>query len=267
MAYYGHALRGANMPFNFALLEVPWRARDIARLIDRYEAALPPGGWPNWVLSNHDRPRIVGRVGAEQARIAAMLLLTLRGTPTIYYGDEIGMLQVTIPPDRVRDPFERNVPGMGCGRDGARTPMQWDATPHAGFSSVEPWLPVAPGYATDNVARQRLDATSIYSLYRRLIALRRRSAALRDGAYRPIVASGDLLLYVRETAAERVLVALNLGEEEIAVTFPARGLRGEILISSGADRDGTKCEGEISLRGNEGVALALASGVAVPPSV
>jgi len=267
VAYYGHELRGANMPFNFALLEAPWRARAIVQLIDQYEVALPPGGWPNWVLGNHDRPRIAGRVGAEQARVAAMLLLTLRGTPTVYYGDEIGMPQVTIPPDRVRDPFERNVPGIGCGRDGARTPMQWDASPHAGFSTVEPWLPIAPGYAIDNVERERLDAASIYNLYRRLIALRRRSAALRDGAYRPIVASGDLLLYVREAAGERTLVGLNLGEEEIAVTFPARQLRGEILISSGADRDGTKCDGEITLRANEGVVLALAAGVTVPPSV
>jgi alpha-glucosidase len=267
VAYYGHDLRGANMPFNFALLEVPWRAREIARLIDQYEAALPPGGWPNWVLGNHDRPRIVGRVGTEQARVAAMLLLTLRGTPTIYYGDEIGMPQVTIPPDRVRDPFERNVPGIGCGRDGARTPMQWDATPHAGFSAIEPWLPIAAGYATDNVERERLDAASIYNLHRRLIVLRRRSAALRDGAYRPIVASGDLLLYVREAAGEPMLVGLNLGESEVAVTFPARQLRGEILVSSRADRDGSKCDGQMTLRANEGVVLSLASGVTVPPSV
>jgi alpha-glucosidase len=267
VAYYGHDLRGANMPFNFALLEVPWRAREIARLIDQYEAALPPGGWPNWVLGNHDRPRIAGRVGTEQARVAAMLLLTLRGTPTIYYGDEIGMPQVTIPPDRVRDPFERNVPGIGCGRDGARTPMQWDATPHAGFSAIEPWLPIAAGYATDNVERERLDAASIYNLHRRLIVLRRRSAALRDGAYRPIVASGDLLLYVREAAGERMLVGLNLGESEVAVTFPARQLRGEILVSSRADRDGSKCDGQMTLRANEGVVLSLASGVTVPPSV
>jgi alpha-glucosidase len=196
-----------------------------------------------------------------------MLLLTLRGTPTIYYGDEIGMPQVTIPPDRVRDPFELNVPGIGCGRDGARTPMQWDATPHAGFSAIEPWLPIAAGYATDNVERERLDAASIYSLHRRLIVLRRRSAALRDGVYRPIVASGDLLLYVREAAGERMLVGLNLGESEIAVTFPARQLRGEILVSSRADRDGSKCDGQMTLRANEGVVLSLASGVTVPPSV
>ena len=101
VTYYGRNLEGAHLPFNFALLDAPWEARGIAKLIDEYEAALPPGGWPNWVLGNHDRPRIAGRVGPAQARIAAMLLLTLRGTPTIYYGDEIGMPQVP-DPDRPR---------------------------------------------------------------------------------------------------------------------------------------------------------------------
>jgi alpha-glucosidase len=120
--YYGRDLRGAHLPFNFSLLSTSWHARTIAKLIAEYEAALPPGGWPNWVLGNHDRPRIAGRVGRDQARIAAMLLLTLRGTPTIYFGDEIGMEQVAIPLERVRDPFQRNVPGLLVGRDGCRTP-------------------------------------------------------------------------------------------------------------------------------------------------
>jgi alpha-glucosidase len=91
VAYYGNDLGEAHLPFNFSLLETQWHARDIAKLVDGYEAALPQGGWPNWVLGNHDRPRIATRVGSAQARIAAMLLLTLRGTPTIYYGDEIGL--------------------------------------------------------------------------------------------------------------------------------------------------------------------------------
>ena len=137
VAYYGNDLAGAHLPFNFALLSTLWSARSIEKIIADYEAALPPGAWPNWVLGNHDRPRVASRVGPEQARVAAMLLLTLRGTPTLYYGDEIGMHQVAIAPEQVRDPFEKNVPGIGVGRDGCRTPMQWDATPHAGFSDVE----------------------------------------------------------------------------------------------------------------------------------
>ncbi len=258
VAYYGRELEGTHLPFNFALLEVPWRARDIAKLVDDYEAALPPGGWPNWVLGNHDQPRIASRAGPDQARIAAMLLLTLRGTPTVYYGDEIGMPQVPIPPDRVRDPFERNVPGIGCGRDGARTPMQWDATRHAGFSLVEPWLPVATAFTATNVEHERLDPTSIYTLYRRLIALRRRSPSLLLGRYQPIAASGNLLLYVREHQQERTMIALNLGADSVTVMLPDCQLRGTILVSSGADRDGVVVTGDLSLGGHEGVIVALA---------
>jgi alpha-glucosidase len=143
MAYYGKELRGVQLPFNFQLLQTHWNARDIAAAIDRYEAALPRGGWPNWVLGNHDRPRIASRVGAAQARVAGLMLFTLRGTPTLYYGDEIGMHDVVIPADRIQDPLEKNVPGAGLGRDPCRTPMQWDASRYAGFSEHAPWLPIA----------------------------------------------------------------------------------------------------------------------------
>jgi alpha-glucosidase len=103
-----------------------------------------------WVLGNHDRPRIATRVGSAQARVAAMLLLTLRGTPTIYYGDEIGLAQVPIPPDRIRDPLERRVPAANLGRDGARTPMQWSTKSYAGFSNSEPWLPLTACHSACN---------------------------------------------------------------------------------------------------------------------
>jgi alpha-glucosidase len=116
VAYYGRSLEGVHFPYNFALFTAKWEARSLARLIDEYEAALPLGGWPNWVLGNHDRPRLATRIGSDQARVAAMLLMTLRGTPTLYYGDEIGMQQAAILPDQVRDPFEKNVPGIGIGR-------------------------------------------------------------------------------------------------------------------------------------------------------
>jgi alpha-glucosidase len=197
VTYYGRDLGGLHLPFNFGLLSVEWHARSVARLIEEYEAALPAGGWPNWVLGNHDRPRVATRVGPEQARNAAMLLLTLRGTPTIYYGDEIGMEQVAIAPDQVRDPVERNLPGVGIGRDGCRTPMQWDETAQASFSEVEPWLPLSPGFQEQNLAVQRRDQNSIYRLYRRLIDLRHKRNALRLGSYMPISATGDLLVYLR----------------------------------------------------------------------
>src|SRR5262249_16893465 len=158
-------------------------------LIAEYEAALPAGGWPNWVLGNHDRPRIASRVGPDQARIAAMLLLTLRGTPTVYYGDEIAMKEVAIAPAQARDPLGKKFFGRGLGREGCRTAMEWDCTTHAGFSSVEPWLPLG---RRDNVLAQRSDNTSVYGLYRRLIGLRRKRPALLLGRYGSVRADGNL---------------------------------------------------------------------------
>ncbi len=262
VAYYGRDLRGAQLPFNFSLLQAPWHARSLAKLVDEYEAALPQGGWPNWVLGNHDRPRIASRVGREQARIAAMLLLTLRGTPTVYYGDELGMLQVAIPAERLQDPLERNVPGIGVGRDGCRTPMQWDASAHGGFSSAEPWLPLAEDFRSENVENQRRDSSSILNLYRRLVQLRAARPVLTRGHYRPRAAQGDLLLFARELDDERLLVALNLGGEPVELRPEAGRLEGRILISSAGDRDGDMVEGGVHLRGNEGLVVDVTHGPA-----
>jgi alpha-glucosidase len=255
VAYYGHDLAGVHLPFNFALLYAPWDARTISALIDEYEAALPAGGWPNWVLGNHDRARIASRVGSAQARIAAMLLLTLRGTPTIYYGDEIGMAQVPIPTDRVRDPFEKRVPGIGVGRDGARTPMQWDGSDFAGFSTVEPWLPIADGFRSRNVAQQLRDAFSIYHLYRRLISARRQQPALSAGTYRSLPAQGNVLLYLRQAGSARMLIALNFGSEAISTPLPSEVAAGRILVSSFGDRDMELVREQIALRGDEGLVI------------
>jgi alpha-glucosidase len=264
VAYYGRDLSGVHLPFNFSLLQARWHARHLAKLIDDYESALPPGGWPNWVLGNHDRPRIATRVGSDQARVAAMLLLTLRGTPTIYYGDEIGMNEVPISPDQVRDPFERNVPGMGLGRDGCRTPMQWDDTAHAGFSTETPWLPVPENARVQNVAAQRCEPTSMYQLCTRLIRLRKEFQALQRGGYRPIVADGDLLLYIRQYERQRILIALNLGPEPTQVSFMAGLLRGYTLISTLNDRDEEAIDGALDLRGHEAILVKLADEAVLP---
>ncbi|MDI3563894.1 alpha-amylase family glycosyl hydrolase [Bradyrhizobium sp. Arg816] len=255
MAYYGNDLTGAQMPFNFALLSTFWSARSIETIVEDYEKALPKGAWPNWVLGNHDRPRVASRVGPEQARVAAMLLLTLRGTPTLYYGDEIGMHQLAIAPADVRDPFEKNVPGIGVGRDGCRTPMQWDASPASGFSGVRPWLPLPEDHIHENVADLEADSRSILSLYKRLIALRKASPALVEGDYHPIAAQGDLLIYRREAEGTAVIVVLNLGPDPIAVTTSAIRFDSEILLSTFLDREGERLEGVLDLRGNEGVVV------------
>ena len=123
-------------------------------LIEEYEGRFPAGAWPNWVLGNHDQKRVATRVGKAQARIAAMLLLTLRGTPTLYYGDELGMMDVPIPPEAVQDPWEKNEPGLGLGRDPQRTPMQWNGRPCRLYRRT-PWLPVAADYPQPNVAVEK----------------------------------------------------------------------------------------------------------------
>ena len=257
VAYYGRDLSGAHLPFNFSLLETPWDARAIAHVVDCYEAALPAGAWPNWVLGNHDRPRLATRLKPQQARVAAMLLLTLRGTPTLYYGDEVGMRQVAMAAENIRDPFEKNVPGLGLGRDGCRTPMQWDPSAFTGFSTVAPWLPQAEDFAGNNVAGQRADPASLLNLYRRLIALRRVRLALTRGAYRPITTAGDVLAFVRETDGDRVLVALNFGPGPAVVTLPSAASVGTVLVSSGADRDGENVRLSVALRAHEGSIVAL----------
>lgn len=224
-------------------------------MIREYEAAIPTGGWPNWVLSNHDQKRIATRVGIEQARIAAMLLLTLRGTPTLYYGDEIGMRDVSIPADRVHDPWELNEPGLGVGRDPSRTPMQWSAEPHAGFTHGKPWLPVADDFAAFNVEALGQNQASILTLYRRLIRLRRMHRCLTIGSYEPIKGQGDTLIYQRVSGDERIVVALNFGRGEQAVTLPPQPAAWQPLITATLLPMPERVHGRLMLAPNEGVIL------------
>jgi alpha-glucosidase len=257
VAYYGRDLSGVHLPFNFSLLSTSWCAPAIAELVSEYEAALPAGGWPNWVLGNHDRPRIASRVGPHQARIAAMLLLTLRGTPTIYYGDEIAMKDVTIAPTQVRDPLEKNIPGRGLGRDGCRTPMRWDSTTHAGFSAVEPWLPLGDALDQHSVVSQRGDNTSMFQLYRRLMDLRRKRPALSLGSYGSVRADQNLLVFTRQHGRERLLVALNFAAEAAAASVTSNEWVGRLLLSSAGDRAGEVVRGSVKLRAHEGAIVDL----------
>jgi alpha-glucosidase len=197
-------------------------------------------------LGNHDQPRLAGRIGAAQARVAAMMLLTLRGTPTIYYGEEIGMVDVPIPPDRVRDPAEKNQPGIGMGRDPQRTPMRWDDSPLAGFTTGEPWLPIGDG--GPSVAAQQDDPASMLALYRALIALRQGSAALTGGAIESIEVLGPVLAYRRRQGAEEVTVLLNLGAEPQSLPAPP----GAFALSTLGDAPPI-ADGRLALRGDEGV--------------
>ncbi|WP_247888567.1 alpha-amylase family glycosyl hydrolase [Azospirillum brasilense] len=255
MAYYGADLTGFQLPFNFHLLSTPWEAKALAALIRTYEAALPPGGWPNWVLGNHDRSRVASRLGMGQARVAAMLLLTLRGTPTLYQGDEIGMTDVAIPPDRVQDPWEKNIPGLGLGRDPVRTPIPWDGGPQGGFTTGEPWLPIGPDHDRVNVAAQAADPSSMLALHRALLALRRAEPALSVGCYEPVSAEDDVLVYERRHEGDRFRVLLNLSaaERKVDVVPDAAHIR----LSTHLDRGGEPASGALRLRADEGVVIGF----------
>ncbi len=257
MAYYGASGQGAHLPFNFQLIRLPWNAKEIAAAVERYEALLPSYAWPNWVLGNHDKPRVATRVGAAQARVAAMLLLTLRGTPTMYYGDEIGMHDVPIAPHQVRDPFEKNVPGLGLGRDPVRTPMQWSDAQSAGFTTGDPWLPVAEDFKNVNVAALRDEPKSMLTLYRRLIELRRAEPALSVGDYAPVPAGDDVVAYMRKKEEKRILIVLNLGAQPRS--FNVRQLEGQarVMLSTHLDREAEQLDDDLQLRADEGMIAAL----------
>ncbi len=261
MLYYGAALDECHLPYNFGLVSQAkdWTVEVVRRLVEEYEAALPEGAWPNWVLGNHDRHRIASRTGEEQARVAQMLLLTLRGTPTCYYGDELGMTDVDIPPDRVQDPWGINVPGQNLGRDPERTPMQWDAGEYAGFSTVEPWLPIAPDYRTVNVEVQQQDPRSILCMFQALTALRRETPALSLGIYRTIESGQpDVYAYLREHDGDRVVVLLNFGPSDHTLDLSVLSATGQVLISTEMDRTGNANLDPFKLRANEGVVVRLA---------
>ncbi|CAO4137773.1 alpha-amylase family glycosyl hydrolase [Methylorubrum aminovorans] len=261
MAYYGPELGGADLPFNFQLIQTPWRADAVAALVAEYEAALPEGGWPNWVLGNHDQPRIAARVGEAQARVAAMLLLTLRGTPTLYYGDEIGLGHVPVPPERAQDPWGRNEPGHG--RDPERTPMQWEDAPNAGFTTGTPWLPLSADADRRNVETMRDDSRSILTLYRRLLSLRRDHPALSIGNWRNLALNADLAAEVfgfeRFAGDETLRILLNFSTREWRVPLHEGGA-WTILLSTHAGRTGERVEGSLALGPDEGVILSPVGG-------
>ncbi|MDX1531807.1 MAG: alpha-amylase family glycosyl hydrolase [Rhodothermales bacterium] len=254
VTYYGEEGGGVHLPFNFHLITLPWDARAIDRAINEYEGALPEGAWPNWVLGNHDKSRIATRAGQAQAPVAAVLLLTLRGTPTMYYGDEIGMHDVDVPVDRMQDPEGERL-GPKFSRDPVRTPMQWDASDGGGFTSGTPWLPLADDYRERNVEAQRADPDSLLSLYRRLLDLRSGRPPLAVGAYLPLPADGDVIGYVREWEGDRLLVALNLGGDPQELR--AEGRSGTVVLGTRRAREGEAVRDRVRLGPNEAVVVDL----------
>jgi alpha-glucosidase len=247
-AQYYAGGEGLHMAFNFAFLYTGWAADSFAHAVDRWESLLWPDLWPNYTLSNHDQPRAFSRYGEVEcargrARVLAAMLLTLRGTPFLYYGEEIGMKNGRIGRAHLQDPLGKQYWPFHPGRDPARTPMQWSAAPHAGFSTAEPWLPVNDDYTDVNVEAQERVPDSLLHWYRRLIQLRKREPTLRRGSYRRLVQDdADVLAYGREHEGDRILVALNFARRPRTVRLP-EGARWQCLLSSDASVSETLAAG------------------------
>jgi len=257
VSYYGRDMKGAHLPFNFQLIFATWTAAEIKRITEEYEAALPNGAAPSWVLGNHDQKRIATRVGASGARVAAMLLLTLRGTPTIYYGDELGLTDVPIPPNVVQDRWEKNEPGFSRGRDPARTPMPWDHSMNAGFTTGTPWLPLNDDYQIRNVTACLADQGSILNLYRRLIGLRRTYPELCFGRFATVYADPDLLAFERSHGDVRWLIVLNFAHEQRQFHLPPGSPSALVVLSTCLDRENEHVRVALPLRESEGLILKL----------
>jgi alpha-glucosidase len=241
----------AHQAFNFRFLFCPWEAERFRAQVTEVERALTPASWPTWTLSNHDFPRHITRYGlganAEaRARLAGLMLLGLRGTPFLYYGEEIGMRDSVIARHRWRDPV---------GRDGCRTPMQWSRAAHGGFTrpGAAPWIDCGDS-ASVNVADQMDDPQSMLSLYRRMIRVRRSIPALSDGSYRAIEpAPADTFVFARESPGSRAIIALNFASETREIDLP----RGTIALSSNPAREPGATSGRLRLLADEAVVVAL----------
>jgi alpha-glucosidase len=251
-AYYGDGDE-LMLALNFVFWSQPWSAAAFRDVIATTTRMIPDGAWPVWALGNHDIMRLAGRYdqdrrGRLRARVAAMMLLTLRGTPLLYYGDEIGMTNVAVPPG---DGVDIN------GRDGARTPMQWSPGPNAGFTTASaPWLPVPEARVkNDNVADQQADPGSLWRLYRDLLTLRRSTRALFGGDSVLLPTDGHVLAYRRAAARECVLVVLNFDHSPHSVPLPPDLTGGQVLLSTDPRRGHHVCGDVVALAADEGVII------------
>jgi alpha-glucosidase len=251
-SYYGAALDELHLPFNFRLMHLPWNSPSIRTVVEDTERVIPAGAWPCWVLGNHDEPRLASRIGQERARCATMLLLTLRGTPVLYYGDELAMRDVPVPPERVRDPWEKRIPGNGYGRDPQRSPMRWNSRPNAGFCppGIEPWLPIGHG---GNVAAQLRDPHSMLSLTRSLIQARRSRRELALGTYHTVT-SGSCYAYLRELDGARSLIVMNLSDSAITADLDLGSAR---VLAATHETNAIINTRHLTLRANQGIVAAL----------
>jgi alpha-glucosidase len=251
LPYYKSVNPHLSAPFNFEGIYLPWEAQAFRKFVDTFQAAMKPGYIPIYTLGNHDESRIVTRVGAQAARTAAMMLLTLPGMICMYYGDEIGMHDVAIPAAQAEDPITK----PSRNRDPQRTPMQWDTSAEGGFTTSVPWLPVASDFPQNNVATESEVSTSSLALYKRLIRFHNQSSILKSEAYHSVDVQEHVFAYYRGNGKNKLLVLLNFTDENQRVVI--KGLRGVVQLSTGLDRDGMAISERGSLRPHEGLIIRV----------
>lgn len=248
---YRTSKSGSHAPFNFHLIFQPFEVKAYKAIIDEFQTKISAKHVPVYVLGNHDQSRIATRLGSEKAaRVAAMMKLTLPGTPFIYYGDEIGMVDTPVPPEKRVDTFEVN-------RDPQRTPMQWNSTKFAGFSDVEPWLPISKEYKTVNVAKEVTDPHSMLTLYKALLRLRKTLITIHSGRYVPVTIENDFVFgYIRSYGNENLLVVLNFSGDEQILKLPYHEVK--FILSTYLDhKDPEIKEYTFRLRPHEGWILRV----------
>ncbi len=256
-SYYGSGDDELHLGFNFPFIEAPFEAAALSDVVERTLALLPPGAWPVWTGSNHDVSRLATRwCGGDPAkvRLALLMLLTLRGTPVLYQGDEIGLTDGDIAKDQLLDPVGLRFWPHYKGRDPERTPMPWDGGPNAGFTApgVTPWLALAD--APVHVAGQRHEPGSVLHLVRDVIALRRRSPDLLAGDYRRLPSGDGTWVYRRGSAT---VVALNLSDRHEEIVLPPGP--GTVAVGTQRDREGSGTGEVLGLGPWEGAVLTSRS--------
>jgi alpha-glucosidase len=237
VSYLGNGNDSLHLAFDFSLLFSKWNARGYYLNLKKWHKLIPREGWPCHVLSNHDLHRSFNRNGLfleqeKKAKVAAVLMLTLRGTPFIYYGEEIGMENTPVPRNKISDPLGLKFWPLYSGRDQARRPMLWNNTVHAGFSTQKPWLPVNNRYQEKCVEYQAKDEMSIYSLYRKLLHIRSTRAALTEGRMEFLEkGQSGVLSYLRQHNEENILVVLNFSSRKKTIALP-RNTHWKVLLNT-----------------------------------
>lgn len=245
-------------PFNFEGLSLPWKAEAWRRFLKPFHHALSQFSHhcvASYAFGNHDQSRLATRLGKNAARSAAVLQLTLPGMIFVYNGEELGMRDVAVPPERIQDPAATG----GGGRDPERTPMQWSADPHAGFSSVEPWLPVASDYMEDNVQAQQDDPASFWNLYKQLIGLRNSEVAVSEGEFELLETPAHDVVAFRRYAPGHAsfLTIVNFSEEPVSLPLPLP-IERLVISSAGQAKQAETSGTEVALAAHEAVVYQVA---------